>query len=223
MAPEATAGRGTEGHGREVGGRAGGPTRSPGHPVGVLGQAEQHSGQGDPVGEGVVDAEDERGARPVARDEVDLPERARPVERVRQVLLDVGLQLGVGLGGSSLAGEGRLGARAARGRSPGRPPSGSGRTAVGRGSGRWLKTGYGSRIRMRTRSRTRSQSGTDSSSTTDTMTMRLVGRSMLSQRTSAEPIRRGGAPHASPPAAAGRPRRRRKVVQSSSERAPWER
>ena len=67
-----------------------------------------------------------------------------------------------------------------------RPDSPRGRLAS------WLKTGYGSIIRSRTTSSTRSQSGTDSRRTTETMTMRLVGRSMSSQRTSADPIRRGG-------------------------------
>lgn len=121
-----------EGQGREVGGRRWSDEVA-GPAVGVLGEAEQHPGQGDAVGQRVVDAEDERGARPVTVDEVDLPERAGAVERARQVLLDVCLQARRPPQPGSARRRASPASRAAPGRSPGRPPSGA-RTAPGAAS-----------------------------------------------------------------------------------------
>jgi hypothetical protein len=58
----------------------------------AVGQRQHHAREGDAVGDAVVHAREHRGAVAVAVDQVDLPQRARAVERHRRAVRDEGLQ-----------------------------------------------------------------------------------------------------------------------------------
>ena len=128
----------------------------------------------------VVHAHEHRGAGAVAVDQVDLPQRARLVQRH-------GGQ--VPTSACSARGPRAPGARAdgsaASGRSRGRPPSGRRSRRRGRagGSGR-----SGRRCARGTTARSASQSTGSSNHRTLLITIRFVGRSMCSQAASALPM-----------------------------------